>query len=195
VPRQFFWIGNHPGLDFLNTAAVDAEGEPVDLLDGPHALCDWAEQAALVGTDVVVACRSLPAAAAEALLGWARALRQRARAVLDPAAATEGAAAGLAEVVGVVPVRLTYRPGDGGGPTAVVEAVAPADALRLALARAVLEAASLDAGRIRRCEGARCVLLYYDTSKNRSRRWCDMATCGNRAKAAAHYRRAKHRST
>ncbi len=40
--------------------------------------------------------------------------------------------------------------------------------------------------RVRRCAGARCGRVFYDTTKNGRRRWCDMATCGNRAKAARH---------
>ena len=38
-----------------------------------------------------------------------------------------------------------------------------------------------------------CGWLYFDTSKNRSRRWCSMETCGNSAKARRHY--ARQRST
>ena len=34
-----------------------------------------------------------------------------------------------------------------------------------------------------------CDWLFVDQSKNRSRLWCDMAVCGNRAKAKTHYRR------
>lgn len=34
-----------------------------------------------------------------------------------------------------------------------------------------------------------CDWLFMDRSKNGSRRWCDMAVCGNRAKAKSHYRR------
>lgn len=34
-----------------------------------------------------------------------------------------------------------------------------------------------------------CEWLFIDRSKNRSRTWCDMAVCGNRAKARLHYRR------
>jgi predicted RNA-binding Zn ribbon-like protein len=34
-----------------------------------------------------------------------------------------------------------------------------------------------------------CDWLFIDQSKNQSRLWCDMAVCGNRAKAKAHYRR------
>jgi predicted RNA-binding Zn ribbon-like protein len=48
---------------------------------------------------------------------------------------------------------------------------------------------SADLGRLRECEAAGCGQLYLDTTKNRSRRWCDMATCGNRAKARRHIAR------
>ncbi|TCL70252.1 CGNR zinc finger domain-containing protein [Rhizobium sp. BK251] len=34
-----------------------------------------------------------------------------------------------------------------------------------------------------------CGWLFLDRSRNRSRTWCDMAVCGNRAKANRHYRR------
>lgn len=34
------------------------------------------------------------------------------------------------------------------------------------------------------CQNPGCGWVFYDRSKNRSRRWCDMAVCGNRAKAA-----------
>ncbi len=44
---------------------------------------------------------------------------------------------------------------------------------------------------IRRCENPNCILYFYDTSKNHSRRWCSMSTCGNRVKVAAHYRRSR----
>lgn len=36
-----------------------------------------------------------------------------------------------------------------------------------------------------------CEWLFLDRSKNRSRAWCDMAVCGNRAKARLHYQRKK----
>ena len=34
-----------------------------------------------------------------------------------------------------------------------------------------------------------CGFVFYDTSRNRSRRWCSMEDCGNRAKAQRHYQR------
>lgn len=46
---------------------------------------------------------------------------------------------------------------------------------------------------LRKCESASCVLYFYDTTKNHRRRWCSMSGCGNKAKAAAFYRRKKGR--
>lgn len=45
--------------------------------------------------------------------------------------------------------------------------------------------------RVRRCGDKRCGWLFLDLSRNRSRRWCAMETCGNRAKARRHYARHK----
>lgn len=43
--------------------------------------------------------------------------------------------------------------------------------------------------RIRQCAHPDCVLFFYDTSRNGTRRWHSMTTCGNRTKAARHYAR------
>ena len=40
--------------------------------------------------------------------------------------------------------------------------------------------------RLKRCPAENCRWLFLDRTKNRSRRWCDMATCGNQAKARTH---------
>jgi len=45
--------------------------------------------------------------------------------------------------------------------------------------------------RVRRCADPRCSRVFFDGTKNAARRWCDMATCGNRAKAARHRARVK----
>ena len=42
---------------------------------------------------------------------------------------------------------------------------------------------------VRFCEAPDCQWLFLDHSRNRSRRWCDMTSCGNRAKARRHYQR------
>jgi predicted RNA-binding Zn ribbon-like protein len=48
-------------------------------------------------------------------------------------------------------------------------------------------------GRIHKCESPTCDWLFIDTSRNHSRRWCDMKTCGNRAKAHRYYARHKQK--
>lgn len=51
-----------------------------------------------------------------------------------------------------------------------------------------------DLPRVRQCESDDdCGWLFVDTTRNRSRRWCSMESCGNRAKARRHYTR--HRTT
>ncbi len=44
---------------------------------------------------------------------------------------------------------------------------------------------------IHECGGSNCSWLFVDTSRNHSRRWCDMKGCGNRAKARRHYERVR----
>lgn len=57
----------------------------------------------------------------------------------------------------------------------------------------VTELTSGNPERIRICDNDMCRWVFYDTSRTGKRRWCDMATCGNRAKAARH--RARVRGT
>ena len=47
--------------------------------------------------------------------------------------------------------------------------------------------------RLKACRGEDCRWVFLDSSRNSSRRWCDMATCGNRAKSASF--RVRHRGT
>ena len=48
--------------------------------------------------------------------------------------------------------------------------------------------------RIRECPGdGTCGWLFLDTTKNGSRKWCEMRTCGNRAKARRYYERTTRR--
>lgn len=42
---------------------------------------------------------------------------------------------------------------------------------------------------MRICANPKCGLFFYDASRTGGRKWCSMATCGNRAKVASHFRR------
>lgn len=71
--------------------------------------------------------------------------------------------------------RIVYRPRD----------TSPASLL-WPMANAVVHLVTSDKFEfVRQCEAHDCVLLFHDLSKSHRRRWCDMATCGNRMKVAA----------
>ena len=190
---EFVWVGNHTGIDLVNTEAVDAIGDRLELLPDWTALVDWAQAADLIDTDLAEQCRAAGEQRGRSLLAWLRRLRSSLRNVLETGD-HEAAAADLDDEVAAVSVRLSYRPARHQHELPL-DAAGPLERLRLALAITALDATSLERSRVRRCGSPFCVLLYYDATKNRSRRWCDMAVCGNRAKANAHYRRAKHRQS
>ena len=48
--------------------------------------------------------------------------------------------------------------------------------------------------KVKKCSDPACGWLFLDISRNRSRRWCDMADCGNRAKASRFYKKKKKKA-
>jgi len=125
-------------------------------------------------------------------VAWVRAVRDALRPLLGPTgdgggdAGAEAARARLDRRLAEVDAHLAVA---GGGPH--LRATRPAEQVRVDVAVRVLPALDLDPARVRRCADPDCVLLFHDVSKSGRRRWCDMATCGNRSKAAAHYRRTR----
>ena len=64
--------------------------------------------------------------------------------------------------------------------------------LRLAIAQSAVDLLTgRDAALIRACANPRCSVIFVDRSKNRSRRWCSMALCGNLMKVTRFYQRAR----
>lgn len=64
------------------------------------------------------------------------------------------------------------------------------------VARSAAELLTSDeVGTLRECASETCSWLFIDRSRTRRRRWCDMSTCGNRAKARRHYQRRKESRT
>lgn len=60
-----------------------------------------------------------------------------------------------------------------------------ADALSVIAADAIETLGGPDRDRVKACSDEQCHGLYVDTSRANNRRWCNMNTCGNRAKKAA----------
>ncbi|MBO0811301.1 MAG: CGNR zinc finger domain-containing protein [Microlunatus sp.] len=58
------------------------------------------------------------------------------------------------------------------------------DALGVIAADAISIIAGERDGRLALCESPTCRAAFFDTSRSRTRRWCEMNTCGNRQKKA-----------
>jgi predicted RNA-binding Zn ribbon-like protein len=75
-------------------------------------------------------------------------------------------------------------------PAGAIEIEPRADGYAGVLARLLVPVtfASLDGTwqRVKACDADDCQWAFYDSSRNRSGRWCDMAVCGNRTKVRAY---------
>lgn len=201
APEAFLFelSGGATCLDLANTVDKRPTPEAVDRLTGYGDLVSWARQAGLV--DRRNEARLLRRAGERPRQG-ARALR-RARELREALFALFLAAAeGREAPEEALRVLNTFArqamagrrlvPEDGGYAWRRED---PREALDAMLHPVVESACELmvsgDLGRVRRCEAPDCQWLFLDTSRNRSRRWCDMAVCGNRAKARRHYARSR----
>ncbi|MBK79802.1 MAG: hypothetical protein CMQ43_02640 [Gammaproteobacteria bacterium] len=187
----FDLCGDHLALDFANTVSDRDSAQPVERLPDYRALLGFALQMGLVSdarADALGRAASRdPGAAGRAL---ARAVRLRDGLFELFAAIARGARpsdAALAAINGEMAglrisddLELSWATSDddaGGFLGAVVVA-----AVRLATDAQARR-------RVRLCEAPDCVWLFYDSTRNRSRRWCDMRQCGNRMKARRHQAR------
>ena len=194
---EFSLVGNLLCIDFVNTEVI-AQGKRVDRLTDVDALLRWARVADVVDE---AALRRLPAGwrssrEAGRLLQDAKALRAALRSAVEALAADRPLAAEVvpsindALAAGASTLRLERR---GVGYVTVRDALDPSPAALLA---PIAESAAWllehgDRALVRRCENPVCIRFFYDTTKNRRRRWCSMDGCGSRAKAAAYYQRVK----
>lgn len=181
APSDFIWLGNHPAPDLCNTTPV-LDGVEVDLLEDAESIEAWAREA---GVSSASAGRS--SAQRDQVTQFVRQLRAALRAALEATRLTPDLVTGINESLAGVEGALALVPE--AADAVAVRAAADSDQLRLDVGRAAIDIFRYDRARIRRCANPRCVLLFLDVSKSGQRRWCDMATCGNRAKVSAHYAR------
>ena len=183
-------------LDFVNTWGDRARPES-DRLRSYGDLLAFAAQAGLSATRETAEARRRAArrpSDAGAALASARELRDTlyglfsARAAGRPAPRSD--LARLNSTLGEALAELRVAPGKAGYRWAWEAPADPCAATLRPIARSAAELlVSPDLARVRECHGAGCTWLFLDSSRNRSRRWCSMEGCGNRAKARRHYRR------
>lgn len=198
-PRRLFELsGGALALDFANTWSDRGRPETDQLLDYDD-LVDFLVQADLVQSAAERSLRrraAVEARRARGALERARSLRENlarlfmARAVRRPfdpedltalnRALRDAAAHQVLEARGDT-VAWAWR-----DDTRAARLDAP---LRPVVRSAAELLTSPDLDRIRVCDGTGCTWLFLDRSRNRSRRWCSMESCGNRAKVRRHYQR------
>src|SRR3954453_16670359 len=157
---------------FLNTLDV---GEGTAAPASAQGWADWVRQQGLKGP----VRDAGEGDAGEGDLELARRLRSDLRALAEGRSCAEVRSVGIQ-------VALTA---DG---AVELSASSPVGLLAAAAAKVAIEG-RLD--RVKICPADDCRWAFYDTSRNRSRQWCSMEVCGNRAKARAHRERATSSSS
>jgi predicted RNA-binding Zn ribbon-like protein len=183
----FQLVGGHPALDFLNTIHDWTVSDPRDHLPAFADAVRFGEAAGILSRREATRLGSGPAGNELTRLGELRTRLERVfRALITgkPPPPADLEALGRDAAAAAATARLR-RAGRRLERTLDVDAAGPA-ALRWRLVEAavgLLTSPALE--RVKACPG--CGWFFLDTTKNRSRRWCSMAVCGNSAKARAYY--------
>lgn len=195
--EQFAFNAGRLCLDFANTVRSRPSSDRHDLIGTYEDLLGWARQATILTPGeaaVLGAVAHQGARAAADALSQARALRESMYAVFSARAAglpappadlhTLNRAIGRAMTHGgLTPAGARF---EWGWP----DSTPGLDRVSWWVARSAAELlTSQDLTFVRECASYDCGWLFIDGTKNRSRRWCDMRICGNRAKSRRHYER------
>lgn len=196
------FVGDAPGLDFLNSVATPTDAT-TDWIDDGEGLLGWLEQAQLVPADALRKIRKQArpgeldtiAAQARGLREWFRGfvLKHKGRplALMDLAELQP-----LNRLLGRDEAYYRILLAPSGRPAALELQVArhwrSPEALLLPIAEALARLlCAEDFSNVRACEGPRCTLIFADHTRGHVRRWCSMSICGNRVKQAVHRQRVK----
>jgi predicted RNA-binding Zn ribbon-like protein len=190
IPKPFQLNGGHPALDLVNTLDMRFTGGNIELLPSYAELLRFAVQAEVLTAEqarnlartasptraqqVLAATHELREALASVVYAWADGRKPPAAqvAILE----RHFQAAAQHRKLRVEGAHLDWAWSGNGG----LEGELPL--WKLAQAASDL-LTSNDAGSIKGCGDPTCRWLFLDVSKNHTRRWCDMKTCGNRMKA------------
>jgi predicted RNA-binding Zn ribbon-like protein len=190
--KNFFFIGNHLCLDLINTQ-IALGGQPVDLLGDFNDLISWFVQASVIDESKAKEVMESRRGEREAFV---RALRFRAGLARMVERITKGKAvpqsviADINDLLGHQSGYAELKRVRGGFEKRLRSGFSEPIQLLWPVAESACDLLCYaDLSLIRKCENEECVLVFYDTTRNHSRRWCSMSACGNRMKVAAHYRR------
>jgi predicted RNA-binding Zn ribbon-like protein len=196
------FVGDALGLDFLNSIATPVD-TPIDWIDDGDGLLNWLEQAQLVPADALKSVRmqALPGEL-DAVADQARSLREWFRGFVRRHKGRPLNAKCLAQLEPLNRLlerdesfhRIVAAPRSEKRPLRfeAVRRWRTPEALLVPIGEALAQlVCTEDFSDVKACEGPACTLLFADHTRGRTRRWCSMALCGNRAKQAAHRHRLK----
>jgi predicted RNA-binding Zn ribbon-like protein len=192
---KFYLVGNNLSVDFINTQ-IREHAAPKELLESFEDLVAWAVRSDLLNLSQAKALLQDWSGRPKAAQVFKRALKFRdvlREMIIDAArgAAIKPSAleainlilkeeSGYAEIVRIENGFEKRFHADFSEPGRLLAPIAEAAADLLCYGNPAY---------LRKCESPECVIYFYDVTKNHCRRWCSMAICGNRAKAAAFYQR------
>lgn len=175
-----FRRGNTLATTFTGTLS-ERHGEPVERVPSPERLLDWFRENGLA----VDSCTPDQ-------LHRARDLREAIdRAATAVAGDSAPPAAAIETINRCSEDGRAWATLTSDGRTWRLASSSVEDALSVVAADAIDLLSGQRDGRLARCASPSCQAVFLDTSQSRTRRWCDMNTCGNRQKKA----RLKARST
>lgn len=186
-------------LAFANTRYWRGRPQPTETLNGFGAVLTWLERNSGSAPGLLSRARAWAAGqsagterAGEEAVGLREAIYRLFTAVATDQAVAPRDLEQLNHALADAPPRARLIRGSKGFGWAASDAAPTVPAL---LAPVLWSAADLltyaDDRRLRRCANEECLWLFMDHSKGGTRRWCDMNSCGNRAKAKRHYQRTK----
>lgn len=170
-----FRLGSVLATSFTGTLS-ERHGTPVERIPTPQRLLDWLAAYGLA----VDACTP-------AQLGLARELRESIHTVATAAASQETLPATDVGVINDHSARghaTALLTPEGKRQWQLSSTSALTDALGVIAADAIAIISGERDGRLALCASPTCRAAFFDVSRSRTRRWCDMNTCGNREKKA-----------
>jgi predicted RNA-binding Zn ribbon-like protein len=195
--KRFFFVGNCLCLDYINTQIVEG-GRMVDLVGGFDDLVSWSFQAQVIGSSgaAEIIRNWTTKSDAESTLQLARDfranLRQMCERIVRGRPVPQSTIDQINDLLSHQTGHTRLRRVKGGFEKQFRAEFSKPVHLLWPVAESVCDLLCYaDLSLIKRCENESCALYFYDNTKNHRRRWCSMNACGNRMKAAAHYRRIK----
>ena len=186
-------------FDFLNTAELDGSGRPVEHLSELLDVTAWLGAHGLLHPSRRAPLEAAPPARAAALLDHVLEVRAGLREIVEALVAGRPVDdAALAAVNGVLRARSVVElvRGEGGITLSHRHTGDPLEDALAAVAEPLVGVISTgETERLRICANDGCRWVFQDTSRTGRRRWCSMASCGNRAKAARHRARRRAAAT